>query len=321
MIRRYGLLCVFCGTLCLSVARSLAEPDSTPQGKVTADEVLAALAKLDARERTALANDPALLKQVVQLTLAQRLLLHEARSKQWDERPEVKAKLERARDTALAESWLQFATTPPNDYPGEEEINAAYEAQKASLSTPRQYRIAQIFIACPRNAAKSAAQKAEAKRAAVTKKLKAYTQDFATIARADSEEAVSAANGGEIGWLAEAQIQPELRPFITRLLKHEVTEPVRLNDGWHILKCLDKREAGTPSLEDARARLITQLRAEKTKANSEAHVARLLKENPVSVDEEAAARLCAEMATDLKLQSSNSNPQPPGKSAPGKPSD
>jgi parvulin-like peptidyl-prolyl isomerase len=90
---------------------------------------------------------------------------------------------------------------------------------------------------------------------------------------------------------------------------------VRLNDGWHILKCLDKREAGAPSLEDVRPRLVRQLRAEKTKANSEAHVARLLKENPVTVDEEAIARQCAEQAENFKLDIPK--PQPPGERAPG----
>ena len=70
-------------------------------------ELLRALALLDAKERAALAADPALLKQVVRLTHAQQLLLSEARAGRWEERPEVQAKLERARNTALAESWLQ----------------------------------------------------------------------------------------------------------------------------------------------------------------------------------------------------------------------
>jgi parvulin-like peptidyl-prolyl isomerase len=271
--------------------------------QVIMDEVLASVAKLDVREKTALANDPALLKQVVQLTVSQRLLLQEARANKWEERPEVKAKLERARDSALAESWLQSLVAPPPEYPNETEIKAAYDAQKASLAMPRQFRIAQIFIACPRNADKSGVRKAEAKLAAVKEKLASYKQDFAAIARSDSEEKVSAANGGEIGWLAEAQIQPELRPRILKLLKHEVSSPVRLNDGWHILKCLDKRDAGAPALEHIRAKLVTQLRTEKMKANSEAYLARLAKENAAEIDEAAVAKLCAESVENFKLQS------------------
>lgn len=261
-------------------AKAAGQPQAVGQA-----DILAALATLDASEQAALANDPALLRHVAQFTLAQRLLLKEAEKNKWSQQPEVQAKMERARDSALAESWLQSAAVPPPDYPREEEIKAAWEARKASLATPRQFQLAQIFIACPRDAGKSAAKKAESKLAAVKQKLAAYKLDFSTIARMDSDEPNSAEKGGEIGWLSDAQVQPELRPLVTRLLKNEVSAPVRLNDGWHILKCLDKREAGTPSLDEMRAKLVTQLRAEKTKANSEAYVARLLKENPVTVDD------------------------------------
>jgi parvulin-like peptidyl-prolyl isomerase len=277
-LRPLALITAFC--LCVPAVH--AEP--SPVGDA---EILASLTKLDAAEQAALAKDPALLKRVVQLTLVQRLLLREARENAWDQRPDVQLKMERAREAALAESWLQSVAEPPPDYPTEEEIKAAYEERSDSFANPRQYRLAQIFIACPKSAAKPATQKAEAKLAAVKKRLSAYREDFSTIARAESDDSATAANGGEIGWLSDAQIQPELRPHIASLLKHEVSAPVRLNDGWHILKCLDKREAGLPTLIELRSQLITQLRAEKTKASSEARVARLLKENPVTINEVA----------------------------------
>ena len=168
MIPRPWSLPVVCGALLLAgnpgtraSEDAAAPPPST--AKVMAGEIQAALALLEPREQAALANDPALLKQVVRLTMAQRLLLREARDNKWDERPEVKAKLERARDKALAESWLQAASALPPDYPGPEEIKAVYEAKKEALATPRQFRIAQIFIACPKNADKATLKKAEAK--------------------------------------------------------------------------------------------------------------------------------------------------------------
>lgn len=251
--------------------------------------LLHALTLLDAKDRAALAADAALLKKVVQLTHAQQLLLREARDKRWEERPEVKAKLERARNTALAESWLQSIAEPPADYPTEEQLKAAWEERKAALATPRKFRLAQIFVACPRGASAEVEKKAKARLAKVRERLNSPTDDFATVARAESEDAASAEKGGEIGWLAEAQIQPELRAPIVRLREHGISEPVRLNDGWHILKCLAKREARTPGLDEVRATLAEQLRAEKTKANSEAHVSQLLQSNPLRVDEAALA--------------------------------
>lgn len=259
-----------------------AEPDNAA--------LLRALELLDARERAALMADPVLLKQVVQLTHAQQLLLNEARAGKWDERAEVKAKLERARHTALAESWLQSVSAPPPDYPSPEELKAAWESRRDSFATPRQFRLAQIFIACPRGAPATVEQKAKSKLETVKRRLDSPTEDFATVARAESEDPASADKGGEIGWLSDAQIQPELRGPIIRLRQHGISEAVRLNDGWHILKCIERRDAHTPALDEVRAALTMQLRAEKTKANSEAHVAQLLQKSPLSVDAEAVLR-------------------------------
>ena len=240
------------------------------------DHDAALLRSLDPTEQAALASDPALLRQYLQLAHAQQLLLAEARKAKWEERPEVQLKLERAREKALAESWLQSIAEPPPEFPSDDELKAAWEERKASFATPRQYRLAQIFIACPKSAGKAALQKAEAKLAVVKMRLASPNEDFATIARSDSEDKATAAAGGEIGWLSDAQIQPELHVPVTRLLPHEVSAPLRLADGWHILKCLEKREARTPALEEARPALVQQLRAEKAQANSEAYVARLL---------------------------------------------
>ena len=66
-------------------------------------------------------------------------------------------------------------------------------------------------------------------------------------------------------------------------------------------KCLDKREAGTPAIDEMRDRLAAQLRAEKTKANSEAHVTRLLEANRTA----AAAVRSPEPAAAAKSSSPN----------------
>ena len=280
---RFGLRPVRLTAAFLLTAQVIqAEPASVSEA-----DLASSVARLDAAEQAALTRDPRLHKQVVQLMVAQRLLLQEARNNKWDERPDVQAKMERAREAALAESWLQSVAAPPAEFPNGEELKAAYEARRDSFATPRQYRLAQIFIACPKGADKAAVQKAEVKLSAVKKSLASYREDFSSIARRESEDGSTAPDGGAIGWLADGQIQPDLRPHISRLLKNEISSPVRLNDGWHILKCLDKREAGTPSLDEMRDKLVAQLRAERMKANSEAYVAKLLQEKPAPVDESA----------------------------------
>src|SRR5678815_5326342 len=89
-----------------SVACGLATLTVRADPAVNQADILKSISLLDAGEQAALAKDPALLKQIASLMWTQRLLRKEAREQHWDERPEVQAKMERARETALAESWL-----------------------------------------------------------------------------------------------------------------------------------------------------------------------------------------------------------------------
>ena len=56
---------------------------------VTAEELRAAVASLDARSQAAVTRDPALLSQTVRALLANRLVLKEALSKKWDQQPAI----------------------------------------------------------------------------------------------------------------------------------------------------------------------------------------------------------------------------------------
>jgi parvulin-like peptidyl-prolyl isomerase len=257
---------------------------------VNLDEIKASLANLDVRELAAISRDPSLLNQVVRSLLVQRILFREAQAKKWERQPEVMVQIERSRQAVITESYLQSIAKPPDGWPSEAELQAAYEANKPSFLVPKQYRLAQIFIASPRAAEKAVSDKALAKLEGVKRKLAEKGAVFAVVAKSESEEQASASNGGEIGWLTEAQIQPDIRTQAVALAPGGQSEPVRLNDGWHILKNHDIKEAFTPTLEQLKPQLIEQLRAEKTKANSQAYLAKLLQENPVSINELALGK-------------------------------
>ena len=260
---------------------------------VKLDEVKSALSKLDPREQEAIAKDPALLNQVVRMLLVQRLMLNEATAKKWDEKPQVKAAIERARESAITESYLQSIAAPAAGYPSETELEIAYDQAKPSLAVGRQWKLAQIYVAAPEGAAKGDVEKAEAKLGEVKKALAEKGSDFAALAKKFSDEAASAEQGGEIGWMVEAQIQPEIREAATRLAAGAMSEPVRMKDGWHVLKCLEIKEPSTAPLEQVRTVLIERMRQERAKANSQAYMAALLEKNPVTINEITLAKALA----------------------------
>lgn len=270
--------------------RAAAEADSTVIARVgdtevTAGEIRGAIQNIDAKTQSAAVRDPAALSQVVRAILTQRVVLREALQKKWDQDPSVTAALARLRDSVIAQTYLQAVSKPPDTYPSDAELQAAYDAHKSELIAPRQFDLAQIFIKNAKGTDLISAAKAQLKLDSVRKALAKRDADFGAIARADSDEPDSASKGGELGWLAENQIQPEIRAKLGSLSKGSVTEPVRLDDGWHILKVLDLKESYTPSLAEIRPQLIQRMREERARANSQQYIAKLLQENPIQINE------------------------------------
>lgn len=258
---------------------------------VTAEEVKATIQLLDARQQAALARDPALLSQTVRAILANRLVLKEATAKKWEQQPAVIAQLARARESLIIESYLQSVTAPPDSFPSEAEIKSVYEANASALLVPRRFRLAQIVVAVPKDADKAAEDTARKKLDDVVKKVKQPGADFGAIARSSSEDSASAERDGEIGWVNEPDLRPEIRGQVTGLPKAGLTDPIRLDDGWHILRLLDTEAAHTRPFAEVRDALVQRMRAERIEANRRAYVAELLKQTPPVVNEIALSKL------------------------------
>jgi peptidylprolyl isomerase len=254
---------------------------------ISAGDLRAYVTALGAREQAALAKDPAMLSQAVRLLLANRLVLQEVVAKKWDQQPNVATQLDRVRENALVEIYLQSVSTPPAGFPSDDEIQKVYDANRSSLVVPRQYQLSQIFIAMPKDVDKVAEDKAKKKLDDVQKKLKAPGADFAAISGTDGDSGA----GGDLGWLAETQIIPEIRSQIIGLAKGAASEPIRLDDGWHILKLLDTKASYTRTLPEVRDQLVQQMRTERAAMLRRAYIAELLKQHPPVLNELALSNL------------------------------
>jgi parvulin-like peptidyl-prolyl isomerase len=259
---------------------------------VSASDLAPLFAGFTDSQRDALKQNPAALNQAVRLVLLQKVLLQEAEGAGWDKTPEVAAELARLRDRAVAESYLRTVAKVPDSYPSDAELKAAYEARKATFLVPRQLQLAQIYIAEPKGADKATADKTKSQVETLGKKLKQPNADFAALAREESEERQTAARGGEVGWVAENALQPEIRSRLGA--KGSVTEAIRVGDGWFFVKVLDVKEARTPSFDEAKDQLARAMKAERFKQNQEAYLAKLAQQHPMAINELALTKLLEE---------------------------
>jgi parvulin-like peptidyl-prolyl isomerase len=251
---------------------------------ITASQIQPYLSGLSEAEREALKQNPAALSRAIRTILLQRQLLDEAKSAEWEKKPETQALLARVRDAAIAESFLESVSAVPADYPSQAETRELYELRKADLRLPRQYRLAQIFIA-------AAPDKAAAKSEAESLLKEAKSGDFAALAKSQSDEPRSAAEGGEIGWLAEESIQPAVRKAVTGAAKDAILGPIELGDGFYLVKVLDIREPRTASYDEVKEKLAAALRQERAALNRQSYLQRLQSESPVTLNEIALPAL------------------------------
>lgn len=64
--------------------------------------------------------------------------------------------------------------------------------------------------------------------------------NFAELARANSND-LSAAKGGDLGWVYEGDTVPEFERAMDALKANEVSKPVKSPFGWHVIQVLDRR--------------------------------------------------------------------------------
>lgn len=223
---------------------------------VTQEELETFLRALDAPSRAQFAADKPTLERLVQSRLAQKSVLMEAESKGWAKKPEVAAMVRDTQQSIIVRSYVESLTQPPQGYPSDVELKAAYDANRAAFSAPKTYHVAQIFLA----ATGDDAAVSNARKDADSIAKQARSGDFAALAKARSQEPRSAANGGDNGWVAEAEMIPEIRSAVTGLKVGAVSEAVRSPTGFHILKLLEVREAGVRPLDEVRERLRATMR-------------------------------------------------------------
>ncbi len=66
-------------------------------------------------------------------------------------------------------------------------------------------------------------------------------EDFAPIARQNSDDAASVVAGGDLDWINEGGMPIEWEAVVTELEVGELSDPVRTDTGWHIIEVLGRR--------------------------------------------------------------------------------
>lgn len=91
--------------------------------------------------------------------------------------------------------------------------------------------------------------------------------DFATLAKKDSQDPGSGANGGDLNWATPDTFVPEFSQAMVALKKGQTTQTaVKSQFGWHIIRLTDVRKAEPPPFDQVKDALRERLQQEKLQA-------------------------------------------------------
>jgi len=139
------------------------------------------------------------------------------------------------------------------------EIKDAYEKGKTTTySHPDQRRASHILIKVPQDAPPEKDAEIKAKAAALLARVRAG-EDFATLARQNSEDPGSAAAGGDLGFFGRNRMVKEFEDAAFSLSVGAVSDVVKSPFGYHIIKVTEARPAGVQPLDEVKAEIRRSL--------------------------------------------------------------
>ena len=151
-----------------------------------------------------------------------------------------------------------------------DEIKANYEANKFKYTDlEEQVRARHILIRAGKDAPSAEKAEAKSKIENILAKAKAG-EDFATLAKEYSEDTVSAAKGGDLGYTPRGRMVPEFDKVMFATKPGEISDVVETQYGYHIIKVEGVRK-GNVSLDEATPEIAEQMyRDEKAGAEAKA---------------------------------------------------
>ena len=150
----------------------------------------------------------------------------------------------------------------------DKEARAHYDSDPKRFKRPPEVKLRQMLFKVKPGSPEKAYKTAQARARAIIVKLKAGA-DFAKLARSAIRTKGSHTRGGELGWIHQGRLIPQLEKIAFSLKKGEVSAPIRTLEGYVILRVDDRRPATQLSYKDAGPKLRQRMfkrRATKRKA-------------------------------------------------------
>jgi peptidyl-prolyl cis-trans isomerase D len=142
----------------------------------------------------------------------------------------------------------------------DQDLKTYYEQNAGRLSGQEERRASHILIAVPKGAPPAEREKAKAKATELLAAVKKSPESFAEIAKKNSQDPGSAANGGDLDFFARGAMTKPFEEAAFALKKGEIRGLVETEFGYHIIMVTDVKAPKQRSFEEMKPELEADLK-------------------------------------------------------------
>jgi peptidyl-prolyl cis-trans isomerase C len=249
------------------IARGQQPPSADPvvltigDEKVTKSQFELIVASLPEQQQAAAAN-PEGRRQLAEQLSELKAMAAEARQRKLDQDPKIQVRTRLQADQMLAGQLYQaLGNAKPNDA----DLKAYYDEHKQDWEQVRARHILIRMQGSRVPVRPDEKDLTDEEALAKTKDLRAKIVaggDFAALAKSDSDDVGSGANGGELGTFTKGRMVPEFEEAAYALKVGDISEPVKSQFGYHLIQV---EEHASKSFDDVRGEVVDKVKPEMAK--------------------------------------------------------
>ena len=143
-----------------------------------------------------------------------------------------------------------------------DEIKSAYDKNARNYETQEERRASHILIQSPADAPEAEQKAARARIDAIYQQVKKNPADFAKLAKEHSQDPGSAQKGGDLGYFQRGAMVKAFEDAVFSLKENQVSDVVRSEFGYHIIRLTGIKAGKVRSLDEARETIAAELKAQ-----------------------------------------------------------
>jgi peptidyl-prolyl cis-trans isomerase D len=144
----------------------------------------------------------------------------------------------------------------------EDEIKTYYDQNVARLSGKEERRASHILINAPKDMAAADKARAREKAMALLAQVRKAPDTFADVARKNSQDAGSAASGGDLDFFARGAMVKPFEDAAFSMKKGDISDLVESDFGFHIIKLVDIKSPKQKSFDEVKPAIEADLRTQ-----------------------------------------------------------